>query len=63
MSAKGNVSLSLSLQDVHSVLLALRRRQDDCRRIGSQYPTYEIYHKLDMELDVLKHRISSQIGE
>jgi len=55
------VKLELSEADVRSLLFLIRQRQDDCQKITEEYPTYQLYCNVEINLESLKQKIAKQV--
>jgi len=53
-------TIDFSDNDYHTLLLLIRARQDDCRRITSEHPTYSKYQDLFYKLEGFKGRVLRQ---
>jgi hypothetical protein len=53
-------TIDLNDKDYHTLLLLIRARQDDCRHITSEHPTYSKYQELFYKLEGFKGRILRQ---
>jgi hypothetical protein len=56
-----NVELKLDYNDALAVLRLIRLRRDDCRRVTPEWPTHELYHELEQELELLMTKVSNQM--
>lgn len=56
-----NVTLDLDYNDALALLRLVRLRRDDCRRVTPEWATYDIYHELEQELDILMGKVSNQM--
>jgi hypothetical protein len=60
-NAEGKV-ITLSVEDARQILLAIRSRQDDCKRVTSvDAPNSEVYRTLDLILEKVKMKIARQM--
>ena len=57
------VQWMLTEQEAHAVLLLMRRRQDECKKVTADYPPriYAMYSDLDVHLERLKTKLAGQL--
>jgi len=55
------VTVTMNRDEWIAVLRCIRRRQDECRYIKEDDPTYPTFHALDLELEGLKMRLANQV--
>ncbi len=55
------VKVELDREEWTAVLRCIVNRQNQCRYVQQDDPTYKTYHALDLELEALKMRLANQI--
>jgi hypothetical protein len=55
------VNIKLDYHDALALVRLIRSREDDLRKVTEDCPNYEVMHKLQLEVGVLKMRVADQI--
>ena len=60
---KKEVTINLTEDEARFVLLLMRGRQDECRKVTAEYPpkTFALYQELDVRIEQVKMKVASQL--
>jgi len=57
---ESKIDWTLNYKDALSVLRLIRYRQDDCRKVTEDFPGYNKFKSIDLQLEVLKMKLANQ---
>ena len=60
---ENEVTIKLTKDEARFVLLLMRGRQDECRKVTAEYPpkTFAMYQELEARIEQVKMKVASQL--